>query len=67
MNPLYSELNPGFNPEQMMSNLREFRNNFKGNPREQVQHLLNTGAMTQAQFNQLSQQAQQIMRMLPLR
>ncbi len=68
MNPLFNELNktPGFNPAQMMQSITEFRKNFKGDPKQQVQQLLNSGAMTQAQFNQLSQQAQQIMQMLPI-
>lgn len=68
MNPLFNELNKtsGFNPAQMMQSIAEFRRNFKGDPKQQVQQLLNSGAMTQAQFNQLSQQAQQIMQLLPI-
>lgn len=71
-NPLFNALNgnrqaQSFNPQQMMADLQAFRKNFKGSPREQVQHLLNTGAMTQTQFNQLTERANQIMRMLPLK
>jgi hypothetical protein len=59
-------MNPLYNPNQNnpMANIiqqaREFRNNFKGNPRDEVQRLLNSGQMSQQQFNQLSQIAQQV-------
>ena len=70
-NPLFNALNgnqqQGFNPQQMMADIQNFKKNFKGNPREQVQHLLNTGAMSQQQFNELNQMASQIMRILPLK
>ena len=47
-----------------MQQFEQFRRMFQGNPKAQVQQLLNSGAMTQAQFNQLSQMANQFQRMM---
>ena len=41
------------NPMEMMKQFNEFRNNFNGDPKAEVQRLLSTGQMTQQQFNQL--------------
>lgn len=43
---------------------QELQKTFKGNPRDEVQKLLNSGQMSQQTFNQLSQQAQQIMQFM---
>lgn len=43
----------------MISQFQQFRNNFRGDPQQQVQQLLNSGQMSQQQFNQLSQMATQ--------
>lgn len=45
---------------QIAQQAKEFKQSFQGNPREEVERLLNTGAMSQADFNRLSQLAQQI-------
>ena len=45
---------------QMIQGLNQFRNSFHGNPTDKVQELLNSGKMTQQQYNQLSQMARQI-------
>ena len=42
----------------MMQQFNQFRSTFQGNPQQKVQELLNSGQMTQQQFNQLSQMAQ---------
>jgi hypothetical protein len=39
---------------------RQFRDTFKGNPQQEVQRLLNSGQMTQEQFNSYAQIAQQV-------
>ena len=63
MNPLFNEFGnkpQGNNPlSNMFSKFQEFKNTFSGNPQEVVQQLLNSGKMTQGQFNQLSQMAEQ--------
>jgi hypothetical protein len=56
---------PQNNPlEQIAQQAREFKKQFNINPRQEVERLLQTGAMSQAQFNQLSQIAQQVAQMM---
>lgn len=43
----------------LLAKFRQFKSQFQGDPQQKVQELLNSGQMTQAQFNQLSQMAQQ--------
>ena len=45
---------------QFVSNFNNFKNNFQGDPKMQVQNLLNSGQMTQEQFQQISQMANQL-------
>lgn len=65
MNPFYNPLQTpmGGGPFQNMMNMvqqfNQFRSTFQGNPQQKVQELLNSGQMTQEQFNQLSSMAQQ--------
>lgn len=47
------------NMQNLMSQFQQFKNQFQGDPQQQVQELLNSGKMTQEQFNQLSGMAQQ--------
>ena len=58
-NPLFDSF--GNNPfQQIINEAKKFKETFSGNPREEVQRLLNSGEMTQEQFNQYSQIAQQV-------
>lgn len=50
--------------QQMMSAFQQFKANFKGDPQQEVQRLLNSGQMTQQQYNQLQQMANQMSRMM---
>ena len=65
-NPLYAQLAGGaMNPmEQMWAEFEKFKASFRGDPRQEVQRLLNSGQITQEQYNQLAQQAQQMARMM---
>ena len=61
-NPLFNALNGGqqANPmQQLIADARRLRNAVQ-NPRAEVERLLQTGQMSQSQFNQFSQIAQQI-------
>lgn len=76
-NPLFNALGGGSNPIQsLMSQINQIRNNpmqffaskrlnvpenISNDPQAIVQHLLNTGQMTQAQYNKLQSQINQIM------
>ena len=70
MNPLFNRFGnnignntpapgPFGNVLNMVNAFRQFKQNFQGDPREQVQNLLNSGQMSQEQFNQLSNMAAQ--------
>ena len=49
---------PFNNPVQLMQQFNKFRSNFQGDPKQKVQEMLNTGQMSQEQFNRLSAMAQ---------
>lgn len=63
MNPLYNEMGNNNVPNNFMSKFQQFRQNFKGNPQEQVQQMLNSGRVSQEQYNRAVQIAQQFQRM----
>lgn len=48
------------NLTQLISQFNTFKNNFQGDPKAQVQALLQSGQMTQEQFAQCSQMANQL-------
>lgn len=60
MNNLYQELNKN----NIVAQFEQFKKGFTGNPREEVQKLLDSGKMDQETFNRLSQIATQLQSML---
>lgn len=48
----------------MLSQFNQFKQNFQGDPKSQVQQLLSSGQMSQQQFNQLSQAATQFQQLM---
>jgi hypothetical protein len=59
-NPLFNgmgQMNPLTN---IIQQAQELKRNFTGNPRDEVQKLLNSGKMSQQEFNYYSQIAQQV-------
>ena len=50
--------NNAFNP-QMIQQFNQFRKTFNGNPQQTVMNMLRQGMMTNAQFQQLAQMANQ--------
>ena len=64
-NALFNQFGIQSNPfEQLAQQAREFRKQFSGNPRQEVERLLQTGAMSQKTFNELSQIAQQVVQFM---
>ena len=43
--------NPG-NIQQLLQQFNQFKNQFRGDPRQQIQQMLNSGKITQAQYDQ---------------
>ena len=61
-NPLYQAM--GNNQNNILSRFNQFKNNFKGDPKQQVQELLNSGRITQDQYNRAVQMANQLQRII---
>lgn len=66
-NPLYKQYNQPINDNglsQIIEQAKQMRKTFNGNPQQVVQNLLNSGQMSQADFNKYSQIAQQVMQFM---
>ena len=65
-NPFFNQNTPQQSSNPMMNMLQQFQQfkaNFRGDPRQRVQELLNSGQMSQRQFDYLSNLAQQFQSM----
>lgn len=63
-NPLYQQMGQQMPMNGFMQRFQQFRQQFQGDPRQQVQQLLNSGKVTQQQYDRAVQMAQQIQRMI---
>ena len=68
-NPLFQQLSQnngnGFNnPFQMIQKFNEFRQNFTGDPKQMVEQLLQSGRMSQQDFNKYSQMASEFQKLV---
>lgn len=64
-NPLYQQMSKQSNGMQgFMQRFQQFRQSMTGDPQQQIQQLMNSGKITQAQYNNAYQMATQMMRML---
>ena len=52
------------NFSNFLNQFNEFRSAFSGNPRQQVQQLIQSGRMSQQQFDELANQATQLRQLL---
>ena len=59
MNLLYQEMNQN----NILQQFQQFQQNFHGDPKQQVQQLLNSGKITQEQYNAAVQKAQMLQKM----
>ena len=48
----------------VIEKFNQFKNSFKGDARQQIQQMLNSGKITQAQYNEAVQKANMLARML---
>lgn len=64
-NPMFDMLNNQKPMNVLVSQVEQFKKQFANiNPKEEVQRLLNSGEMSQQEFNQYMQTAQQITQMM---
>ena len=63
-NPLYNAMNGNQGNNSLLQRFQQFRNSFRGDPRQQVQQMLNSGRISQAQYDQVVQQAKALQKMI---
>lgn len=64
-NPLFSMFGGNQMPMNgLMQKFQQFQQAFRGDPRQQIQQLMNSGRINQQQYNQALQMAQQMQKML---
>lgn len=67
-NPLFNALGGGMpqgnGPMQMIQQFMQFKQNFKGDPKAEVEKMLQSGKISQQQLNQVQQMARQFQHML---
>lgn len=67
-NPLFSMLGGGMpqgnGPMQMIQQFMQFKQNFKGDPKAEVEKMLQSGRISQQQLNQVQQMAGQFQSLL---
>ena len=61
--PIFNLMN-GNNSNNLLAKFNEFKKTFQGDPKAEVQKMLNSGQMTQDQYNKLSNMASAFMKML---
>lgn len=67
MNPLYNLLSGKALPNNvlnMITQFQDFKQNFKGDPKQMVQQMLNSGQISQEQYNQAVQMANELSKYL---
>ena len=66
MSSLFNDFNPSpiNNMTNLLSQFKQFSSTFSGNPEQQVKQLLQSGRMSQEQFNQFAQTANQLRQLL---
>ena len=57
-------INPFINFAQTVQQFQQFKQSFQGDPKQQVQQMLNSGQITQDQLNKIMPFAQQMYQML---
>ena len=66
-NPLFSMMQGQAPANGFMQKFQQFQQMFRGDPKQQVQQLLSSGKVSQAQYNQAVQTAQQMARMFGIK
>lgn len=66
-NYLFNQLNQQSQYSQMIKQFNQFKNSFRGDARTQVQEMLNSGKITQAQYNEAVQKANALAQILGLK
>lgn len=60
MNPIFQQMNNN----NLIQQFLQFKKTFSGNPQQQVQQLLNSGKVSQEQYNKAVEMAKQLQQLL---
>ena len=63
-NPLYNQYQQQNPMNGFIQKFNQFRQSFSGDPQEQIQKMMNAGKVSQQDYNNAYQKAQQVMRMI---
>lgn len=63
-NPFFGAMGGGNGFMQMVQQFQQFKANFHGDPKAEVEKLLQSGKLSQAQLNQLQQMAKQFQNLM---
>ena len=63
MNPIFNDMNQMGNMTGFLQALNQFSQGFRGNPQQQIQQMMNSGQITQEQYNQAVQKASKAIQM----
>ena len=66
-NPLFGMLTGQMQTNPMLQKFNQFRQMFKGDPQQQDQQMQNSGKISQAQYNQAVQLANQVAQLMGIR
>lgn len=69
-NPIFNALGgsmqgPIGNMQQMIQSFTQFKNTFKGDPKQTVMNMINSGQISQEQLNKAQQMARQFQQIIP--
>jgi major membrane immunogen (membrane-anchored lipoprotein) len=65
-NSLYNSFGMQNNISQIVNDFNNFKNNFKGDPRAEVEKMMRNGQLSQEQFNQYAQMANELSKYIRL-
>lgn len=65
-NSLYNSYGMQNNISQIVNDFNNFKNSFKGDPRAEVEKMMRSGQLSQEQFNQYAQMANELSKYIRL-
>ena len=67
MNPLFQQMNTQNGTKSIVSQIQNLKKTFHGDPQQAIQQMLNSGRISQQQYNEAVQRANQIAQMLGMK
>ena len=67
VNSLFNQYGNKGQYDDLVRQFNQFKNNFSGDPKQQIQNMLNSGRITQQQYDDAVQKANALARMLGMK